>query len=224
MESVAVDPALGTTMPDVSESTPVEPVKVDDVVPVPPPEAAPTRDDSRTEEFLILVDNQEDQERQQVYQTSSSEDDQAWKEILPPPESDDKVEEEKEGEEKQVGDEEGVNESPDSPVEEKEPDFSKYKTHVAERLHKAQLAADKAGLKSSPELVPLTNEFQKQRKKMASLIRAANEYRDAMRVMTAKKSKVRVFDEKRYRQVNGKDGVVKGQNDSYNGSLVSFVS
>jgi hypothetical protein len=72
-----------------------------------------------------------------------------------------------------------------------EPDFSQNKTNVAQRLYKAQLVADKSGMKSSPDLVPLTREYQIQRKKMANLIHAAEAYRDAMAVMAETKSKVR---------------------------------
>jgi hypothetical protein len=205
------DSALVTeTTSEVSETAPIAPIKAEDVV-APPEEAAPVRDDSRTEEVLNIVDDHEEQERTLQSPPTSADDDENndedWKELMPPPKAED--------EEKEDMDDidEPVKPPPDDtlaevqaatsftgrtsqlvqPVEsEEEPDFSKYKTHVAERLWRAQRAADKSGLKSSPELVPLTKEYQKQRKKMANLMRAADDYRDAMRVLAEKKSKVRL--------------------------------
>jgi hypothetical protein len=73
-----------------------------------------------------------------------------------------------------------------------EPDFSNCKTNVGKRLWLAQEKADNAGQKSSPDMVPLTREFQKFRKQLNSLIRCIDEYHDAMRVMKAKRAQVSI--------------------------------
>jgi len=77
-----------------------------------------------------------------------------------------------------------------SSQEEAEPDFSQCKTNVGRRLWLAQEKAEKAGMKSSPDMVPLTREFQKYRKDMNNLIRYIDEYQEAMRLLKAKRTKL----------------------------------
>lgn len=174
-------------------------------------EEAPPRDsaqpNTRTTELLKVVDDQEDQDQPHVFRLPSSagEEDEDWGDIFPPPKPEDLGNVDEAGEPMKQEPPEtagaataatvataasvgtGVSQEPPAA----EPDFSKYKTHIAERLWRAQEAADKSGLKHSSDLVPLTKEYQVQRKKLRNLMRAANEYRDAMRVVAEKKSKVR---------------------------------
>jgi len=55
-------------------------------------------------------------------------------------------------------------------------DFSKYKTKVAYRLAKALEEMPRDGAHRSPDLVPLTTDFQTMTKKLRSLILSANAY------------------------------------------------
>jgi hypothetical protein len=136
-----------------------------------------------------------------------------WKEVLPPPPAPIKAEDadERYGSTKPPPDTPttvataGTTPAPSVPVkptanpsqkqqssqeQEGEPDFSHYKTNVARRLWEAQEKAEKAGVKSSPDMVPLTREFQNYRKHMNNLVRYVDEYQQAMRVMRAKRKQV----------------------------------
>lgn len=73
---------------------------------------------------------------------------------------------------------------------EQPPDFSHYKTNVAQRLWNAQQVAEKAGKNQSGELVRLLKEYQAYRRKTRQLIKAADDYQAAMKNVTATRSKV----------------------------------
>ena len=70
------------------------------------------------------------------------------------------------------------------------PDFSRYKTNVAERLWRAKKEAKDLGATASPDLVPLTKEYQQWRKKMGILNKYIDEYKTAMNVLSEKRNQV----------------------------------
>lgn len=70
------------------------------------------------------------------------------------------------------------------------PDFSQYKTNVAQRLWNAQQTAQKAGVKQSCELIRLLKEYQAYRKKIRNMIKAADDYQAALKNVTACRGKV----------------------------------
>jgi hypothetical protein len=72
-------------------------------------------------------------------------------------------------------------------------DFSKYKTKVASRLAKAleEMPTDHAF--RSPDLVPLTTDFQSMRKKLRSLLASAKAYQAATLKVQEARSKVSIF-------------------------------
>jgi hypothetical protein len=166
-----------------------------------PPEAAPA---NKTDELLKVVD---DQEQFEMFQSAiaiddsigedddtTDEEDNKWREVLPPPPTPTKPEEMDEKYETvlsnantvEVDETGGHGHSQES----QEPDFSKYKTNVARRLWEAQETAEKAGVKSSSDMVPLTREFQQYRKKMNTLIKLIDEYSEAQKAMKAKRAQV----------------------------------
>jgi len=70
------------------------------------------------------------------------------------------------------------------------PDFSRYKTNVAERLWRAKKEAKDLGATVSPDLVPLTKEYQLWRKKMSVLNKYIDEYKTAMNVLSEKRNQL----------------------------------
>jgi hypothetical protein len=70
------------------------------------------------------------------------------------------------------------------------PDFSQYKTNVAERLWRAKKEAEKLGATAGPDLVPLTKEYQQWRKKMGLLNKYIAEYKAAMHDLSEKRNQV----------------------------------
>ena len=152
----------------------------------PPPEAAPA---TKTDELLKVV---EDQESPEVFKSAVTSDDSIgekgvqaeeedttdeedasnrnWKEVLPPPppptnpdDADEKYEAVLTSPTEVKVDETGGKGAAQPPPQDEQPDFSNYKTNVARRLWEAQETAEKAGVKSSSDMVPLTREFQKYR-------------------------------------------------------------
>ena len=70
------------------------------------------------------------------------------------------------------------------------PDYSQYKTNVAERLWRAKKEAKSLGATASPDIVPLAKEYQLWRKKMGLLNKYIDEYKTAMNVLSKKRSQV----------------------------------
>jgi len=70
------------------------------------------------------------------------------------------------------------------------PDFSKYKTNVAERLWRANKASEKAEVTSSPDLLKLSKEYQDWRTKMGFLNKYIEEYATAMQVASEKRNQL----------------------------------
>ena len=176
----------------------------------PPPEAAPVP--TKTDELLKVVEDQEqpevfqsavdnsigEKESDDIEDTTDEEDasNNNWKEVLPPPPPPTKPEDADEKYEMvltsptniQVDETGGKGQPPAQ--EQQQPDFSQYKTNVARRLWEAQETAEKAGVKSSSDMVPLTREFQKYRKNMSHLIKLIDDYSEAQKVMKAKRAAV----------------------------------
>jgi hypothetical protein len=69
-------------------------------------------------------------------------------------------------------------------------DLSKYKTQVASRLAKALEEMSPSSAHRSPDLVPLTKDFQNMRKKLRSLIVSAKAYQKATLKVEKSRSKV----------------------------------
>ncbi|KAL3925948.1 MAG: hypothetical protein SGILL_000049 [Bacillariaceae sp.] len=171
---------------------------------VPAPEAAPA---AKTDEILKVVD---DQEQPEVFKSAvdidnsiggedvtEGEDKDDWKEVLPPPQTPTKPEEADEAYEAVPT--KPVPETPTTVATgqtqqqqkgEEKPDFSNCKTDVGRRLWEAQETAEKAGVKSSSDLVPLTRDFQQYRKKMNTLIKLIDEYSEATNIMKAKRQQL----------------------------------
>ncbi len=78
----------------------------------------------------------------------------------------------------------------EEPEEEGPPDFSIYKTNVAERLWRAKEAAKLMEVTASPDLVKRTKEYQEWRKKMDLLNRYVEEYSAAMKDLSEKRHQV----------------------------------
>lgn len=72
-------------------------------------------------------------------------------------------------------------------------DFSKYKTKVAFRLAKALEEMPSDNAYRSPDLVPLTTDFQTMRKKLRSLIASAKAYQAATLKVQDARSKVSLY-------------------------------
>lgn len=70
------------------------------------------------------------------------------------------------------------------------PDYSQYKTNVAERLWRAKKEAKSLGATASPDIVPLAKEYQLWRKKMGLLNKYIDEYKTAMNVLSKKRSQL----------------------------------
>ncbi|MGK3734284.1 MAG: hypothetical protein ACI8RD_006755 [Bacillariaceae sp.] len=88
---------------------------------------------------------------------------------------------------------------PKSPQEDdgEVPDFSQYKTNVAERLWRAKKEAEKLGATAGPDLVPLTKEYQQWRKKMGMLNKYIAEYKGAMHNLSVKRNQVNNINKER---------------------------
>merc|ERR1712176_1127329 len=71
-----------------------------------------------------------------------------------------------------------------------EPDFSKHRTNVAERLWRAVKAGEESGSGESPDIVAHEKEFQEFRKNMALLSRYVDEYAEAMQVVVEKRDQL----------------------------------
>ena len=74
--------------------------------------------------------------------------------------------------------------------DEEVPDFSQYKTNVAERLWRARKEAEKLGATAGPHLIPLTQEYQLWRKEMGILNKYIAEYKAAMHDLSEKRNQV----------------------------------
>jgi hypothetical protein len=72
-------------------------------------------------------------------------------------------------------------------------DFSKYKTKVAFRLAKALEEMPTDNTYRSPDLVPLTTDFQSMRKKLRSMLASAKAYQAATLKVQDARSKVSIF-------------------------------
>mmetsp|Transcript_13366 Transcript_13366/g.27654 ORF Transcript_13366/g.27654 Transcript_13366/m.27654 type:complete len:381 (+) Transcript_13366:58-1200(+) len=73
--------------------------------------------------------------------------------------------------------------APEEPVDET-PDFSIYKTNVAERLWRAKEAAKEVEVTTSPDLVKRAKEYQEWRKKMDILNRCVDDYSASMKTLS----------------------------------------
>lgn len=80
--------------------------------------------------------------------------------------------------------------APEEPVDET-PDFSIYKTNVAERLWRAKEAAKEVEVTTSPDLVKRAKEYQEWRKKMDILNKCVDDYSDAMKTLSDSRNAVR---------------------------------
>ena len=111
-----------------------------------------------------------------------------WDDVPPPPEEDADDAEEKTDDH---NDADGADAEEVQAASEETPDFSKYKTNVAERLWRAKKAADQLDVRSSPDLIKYAGEYQAWRKKMGFLNKYIEEYETAMQVVSEKRNKVR---------------------------------
>lgn len=70
------------------------------------------------------------------------------------------------------------------------PDFTQYKTNVAERLWRAKEEASKAKITASPDLVPLARDYQEWRKQMGLLTKYIDDYSMAMQNVSDKRDQL----------------------------------
>lgn len=109
--------------------------------------------------------------------------------VQPPPE--DEVPDTKPFDEEAAHEEEVVDDTPD---------FSIYVTNVAERLWRANKAAEQIKITTSPDLIKRTAEYQEWRKKMDLLNKYVDDYSAAMKALSEKRNTVRDASQKNYRE------------------------
>ena len=150
-------------------------------------------------------------ENEKAVEAETSDDDEEtdeWNEVIPPPKGDeynglvpptppidsDTDEEKSDDELKEMKFELPYTERPPPSISSDgskgAPDFSSYKTNVAERLWRAKNEAKKAGVVVAADLVPLAREYQQWRKKMSLLNKYLEEYQTAMQVVSEKRNQV----------------------------------
>uniref|UniRef100_A0A7S4AAL4 Uncharacterized protein n=1 Tax=Pseudo-nitzschia australis TaxID=44445 RepID=A0A7S4AAL4_9STRA len=145
-----------------------------------------------------------DDDKKAVAAETSDDDEEAdeWNEVVPPPKDDEynglvpptpRIDSDSDEEEKKF--ELPYTERPPPSIssvgsKDEGPDFSSYKTNVAERLWRAKTEARKAGVKIAANLEPLARDYQQWRKKMGLLNKYLEEYQTAMEVVSEKRNKL----------------------------------